>query len=82
MKKLLILLVPFLLVGCEDVGSYSQYETNQPLRRQIFLECMNALPAGPITTRYNDWDEVVSSCESAAYYQSQQCIAGPCLKVK
>lgn len=78
MKKIFLILLVF-LAGCEE---YSKYETNQPLRRQIFLECMKALPAGPQSTHYNDWNDVVNSCESAAYYQSQQCISGPCLKVK
>jgi len=25
-----------------------------------------------LATKYNDWDEVVDSCENAAYYQSKR----------
>jgi len=45
-------------------------QADQCMRREIFMQCMAALPAGPKATMYNDWDEVVSQCESAAYYQS------------
>lgn len=43
---------------------------DQCMRREIFQQCMKALPAGPKATMYNDWDEVVAKCEDAAYYQS------------
>ena len=33
-------------------------------------QCMRALPAGPVAPQYNDWDEVVTACESTAYRQS------------
>jgi hypothetical protein len=38
--------------------------------RQVFRECMAALPAGPVRTHYNDWGEVVESCDTAAHQQS------------
>jgi hypothetical protein len=40
------------------------------LQREIFKECMESLPAGPASTHYNDWDEVVSQCREVAYYHS------------
>jgi len=40
------------------------------MRREIFQQCMKALPAGPSATKYNDWDEVVAQCDSVAHYQS------------
>jgi hypothetical protein len=45
-------------------------DPDQCMRREIFQQCLRALPAGPVSTKYNDRDEVVKSCESAAYYQS------------
>lgn len=59
----------FMLLGC------SVERTNQPdqcLRQEIFKQCMASLPKGPqsITAAGNDWDEVVKSCDSTAYYQS------------
>ena len=59
------LLTAVLAGGCtESIGP------DQCLRREIFQQCMKALPAGPQATKYNDWDEVVGECESVAYYQS------------
>lgn len=29
------------------------------------------LPVGPVSTKYNDWDEVVGACNEVAYFQSQ-----------
>jgi hypothetical protein len=69
MKALLILLAITALTGCEQVQE-PRVMRDQCMRQQIFLQCMAALPAGPQTTMYNDWDEVVSECESAAAYQS------------
>jgi hypothetical protein len=57
------------LVGC------AQQDTaviDQCLRREIFAQCLSAVPPGPQDTKYNDWSEVVSECGSQAYYQAQR----------
>ncbi len=56
-----------LLAGCNE---YKQPTVDQCLRHEIFKSCLTNLPAGPTATKYNDWDEVVSSCNEAAYYQA------------
>ena len=73
MKKL-ILLLPLLLIACgqDDKPFIDERVANQCLRREIFNECMKILPAGPLATKYNDWDEVVAECGSQAYYMSQR----------
>lgn len=38
-------------------------------RAQQFNACMAQVPAGPVTTRYNDWSEVVGRCEDHAQSQ-------------
>jgi hypothetical protein len=53
------------LSGCTETTA-----TDQCLRREIFFQCLNSLPAGPVATKYNDWDEVVSQCGSEAAFQS------------
>jgi hypothetical protein len=53
------------LSGCTETTA-----TDQCLRREIFFQCLNSLPAGPVATKYNDWDEVVSQCGTEAAYQS------------
>lgn len=58
------LLTAVLAGGCTGTGP------DQCMRRELFQQCMKALPAGPQSTKYNDWDEVVGKCESVAYYQS------------
>jgi len=42
------------------------------LQREIFKECLESLPAGPISTHYNDWDEVVKECRKTAYSNSKR----------
>ncbi len=72
MKPILIACL-VLLAGCEPPPN----TTDQTVRRQIFMECLKNAPAGPNSTKYSDWDEVVDSCESAAFYQSQQVGPNP-----
>lgn len=65
----LIVAVAFvmMLAACGD----SDYpRPDQCIRAKIFESCMKSLPAGPVSTQYNDWGEVVDACESAANYQS------------
>ena len=73
MKKLL-LISTLLLTACgkEPNPLIESRVANQCLRREIFNECMKILPAGPISTKYNDWDEVVSECGNQAYYMSHR----------
>lgn len=63
-------LVLALLAGCESTEYQPPNIPDNCVRATLFQQCLAALPAGPTSTRYNDWDEVVDSCESAAYYQS------------
>lgn len=56
--------------GCDQLPPPTT--TNECAREQIFQACLKALPAGPASTHYNDWDDVVDSCESHAYYTAQQ----------
>ena len=68
MKILLSLLFTLALVGCNQVKEIT--EKNMPdqcLRRELFNECMKALPGGPVATHYNDWDEVVNECKNYAW---------------
>lgn len=60
------------LTACADPidPTKSTYATDQCLRAELFAKCMAAIPAGPISPKYNDWDEVVGECGSAARYQS------------
>lgn len=53
--------------GCSDE---LRNGPDQCLRAELFQQCLSAVPAGPESTKYNDWSEVVSGCESASYYQS------------
>ena len=55
------------LAGCSEMRSPV---TDQCLRRELFTQCLKNIPKGPASVKYNDWDDVVSACERAAYYQS------------
>ena len=73
MKKLFLLL-PLFLIACSknDKPFIDDRVSNLCLQREIFNECMKMLPAGPVATKYNDWDEVVSECGNQAYYMSHR----------
>lgn len=60
-------LICVLLAAC---SKEAMQVSDQCMRVELFRQCMAALPAGPVSTHYSDWDEVVDSCESAAFYQS------------
>lgn len=70
------LLAPLLLSGCAVLAGCEKptpVVMDQCMRREIFSQCMAALPKGPERIAGgNDWDEVVNACESAAYYQSKR----------
>ena len=72
MKKMIML--SLLLAACskDDKPFIDERVANQCLRRELFNECMKMLPAGPLATKYNDWDEVVAECGSQAYYMSHR----------
>ena len=71
MKKSITALFAALLCACGQPPE-SPYVSDQCLRAEIFQRCLKDLPSGPLATKYNDWDEVVDSCENAAYYQSKR----------
>lgn len=60
----------FALSGCNQEFS----SPDQCLRQEIFKQCLANIPKGPthLTAAGNDWDEVVSQCDGAAYYQSMR----------
>lgn len=66
-----------LLAACDapPLKPAPEWEVNQSKRLEYFQICMKSLPAGPLSTQYNDWDEVVSECGSQAYYLALECVA-------
>ena len=70
--KRTIMIAALVLSGCGDGQPMELTVVDQCMRVELFKSCMASLPAGPQSTHYNDWDDVVDSCESAAYYQSQR----------
>ena len=65
MSKAIIAALAMVLAGCGDISL-----PDQCLRVQLFSQCMSQLPTGPVSTQYNDWDEVVQACNSVAHSQS------------
>ena len=39
---------------------------------RLYERCLAAVPAGPESTVYNDWDEVVRECKSLAYQRARR----------
>ena len=65
MKKLILFAALLAVPGCEQPNAVDQCR-----REELFQACMHALPAGPASTKYNDWSEVVSECDDHARYTS------------
>lgn len=71
MKTLSILIAVAFLAGCENTsGTVSGGYYNQDVRREVFFQCLSSVPNGPMSTKYNDWAEVVAECGSQAQYIS------------
>jgi len=73
MKAVVIVIVAFTLVGCG--APENAVVVDRCMQRQIFFQCMKALPAGPLAAKYNDWDEVVAECERTARNMSLRTAA-------
>lgn len=72
----IVLATLFVLTGCaktpETLAKEApRREERAAYRQAAFYSCMKSLPAGPVSTQYNDWDEVVSTCDNVSYYQMQ-----------
>lgn len=60
-------------VACGDSGPYLCHMPDQELRRKLFLECLERVPAGPTSVATsNDWAEVVEECDDVALSQSHR----------
>ena len=69
-------LIALALCGCYDrpdiPAPKSDYD--QCLRAELFQQCLRLAPAGPVSSHYNDWAEVISECQSAASRNSVRAI--------
>lgn len=63
----LIFILAAIVSGCDDSDLQMP---DQCMRVELFKSCMQLLPAGPVSTHYNDWDEVVNECDMVARKQS------------
>ena len=63
-----IIFLSVLLVGCGGGGVPSSTTPIKDacLQKIYFDDCMEALPAGPTSTKYNDWSEVIAECTDTA----------------
>jgi len=71
MRASIILFLLLALAGCDQ----PKYHHDQALRTRLFFRCLQALPAGPRSTQYNDWNEVVSECGDQAYDMATRCVS-------
>jgi hypothetical protein len=75
---MIMLAATLALVGCnsEPDEIYWASAPNDPqVREYVFNRCLNAT-SGPQSTKYNDWDEAIEACESAASMVSYYCPPG------
>ena len=72
MKLAALIAAAAVLVGCQKAPGEkpSGHVFDQCFRAAAFERCLTLAPAGPQVTKYNDWSEVIDSCDDAARYQS------------
>lgn len=68
MKLPLTLCLTFLLTACFSDDTHTRVD--QCKRIELFQQCLAAIPKGPEKTVYNDWSEVVESCDDISHRQS------------
>lgn len=81
MKENAGLIVLVLLVAAV-IGGFLYSAANAPRHgvvdrdkmHNVYLECIDAIPKGPESTVYNDWDEVIQQCRDHAEEVTWGCI--------
>lgn len=68
-KLICVALVSIAIVGCKGSAN-SDMVIDQCLRIQLAQQCVKDLPASPVETKYNDWDEVINQCDENSMRQS------------
>jgi len=61
MKRILLLIVLLLLVGCD-----MSPDIDRKLQREIFFECLKNAPKQPDNSKYNDSAEIIHACGEQA----------------
>jgi len=72
-KTSICLLLLVTLTGCFNQSADVEPEwcVDSDKRIERFDACLKLLPAGPDKTVYNDWAEVVSTCDNISYVQAK-----------
>ena len=65
------LLIAVAVAGCGDARTTA----NRCDYMEAYDRCMAKLPAGPNSTVYNDWAEVVDECKGMAYSASRKVLS-------
>ena len=68
----------FLIVVCFAAIGFAihkapVWKTDKVKYKEEYYQCINNLPAGPESTVYNDWDEVMEECQYLAHKFSTYC---------
>jgi hypothetical protein len=76
MRKIIITaLMLAVLCGCEQSEKNLILDYRARERQRVFTDCLKNTPQGPVSVHNsNDWSEVIDSCDSAAYYQTNALI--------
>lgn len=86
-KILLVTIAVLTLTGCvESKPSHATlvnrelYGIDQEKRIELFNQCLARVPVGPTAVKYNDWDELVETCDEISKSQAKKCVADCVLK--
>lgn len=80
MKKIVIINLCLAALFASVIGGmiYAAYKAprfdiDKKIYKEEYYRCINNLPAGPESTVYNDWDEVMEECQYLAQKFSSYC---------
>lgn len=82
-KKILLASITVLaLSGCVEsqpsqatLVNRELYGIDQEKRIELFNQCLARVPVGPTAVKYNDWDELVETCDEISKSQAKKCVA-------
>ena len=65
-------LMGFGIYACDQ--SMPVHRTDYKAAEDLFLKRLETLPAGPVETKYNDWDEIIYECRQTSLILANKCV--------
>lgn len=70
MKKLQYFIATIVILITLTSCSMPKFVIDREKQEAIFFKCLEKIPKGPTTVKYNDWDDVVRECNTISVQMS------------